>query len=273
MVFASCAPVRKTRFELTRCSLAETGRSAHTGSMELKGKTALVTGASRGLGFAIADLLARRGVNLIVVSRHADELARAKTALASRTQVVAVVGDVSEDAEEIVAAAIERFGGVDVLINNASELGPSPMPTVADLPWQAMERILRVNVTAPMHLTQLVLPTMRARGEGTILNISSDAGVNAYPGWGGYGASKAALEHLSRVLAAELADNDPGTRVLVVDPGDMDTQMHRDAEPGVDLSHLPKPELVAPAVVALLEAKTVSGGRFEAQSLLTQAVS
>jgi NAD(P)-dependent dehydrogenase (short-subunit alcohol dehydrogenase family) len=238
--------------------------------MEFNGKTALVTGASRGLGFAVAGLLARRGLNLIITARNADDLARAKTALEKRTQVVAVAGDVSEDAEDIIAAGIKRFGGIDILINNASEIGPSPMPELANLPWQAMERILRVNVTAPMHLTQLALPTMCARGGGTILNISSDAGVNAYPGWGGYGASKAALEHLSRVLAAELAGK--GIRVIVVDPGDMDTQMHRDAEPGVDLSHLPKPESVAPAIVSLLEDEAVTGGRFEAQSLVTEAV-
>jgi NAD(P)-dependent dehydrogenase (short-subunit alcohol dehydrogenase family) len=233
--------------------------------MQKKTETVLVTGGSRGLGFALARLLAERGSNLVIAARHADELDRARRALEKHTAVVAVAGDVSEDAERIAAAGLERFGGIDVLVNNASELGPSPMPPVADLPWQVMERILRVNVTAPMHLTQLVLPSMRTRGRGTILNISSDAGVNAYPGWGGYGASKAALEHLSRVLAAELGGS--GIRVLLVDPGDMDTQMHHDAEPGVDLSHLPKPEQVAPALVELIDDASVTGGRFEAQAL------
>jgi short-subunit dehydrogenase len=115
---------------------------------------------------------------------------------------------------------------------------------------------------------QLILPGMRARNAGTIVNISSDAGVNAYPGWGGYGASKAALEHVSRVLAAELEGS--AIRVLTIDPGDMDTQMHRDAEPGVDLSHLAKPEAVAPAIITLIEDDAIAGGRHEAQALLAE---
>jgi NAD(P)-dependent dehydrogenase (short-subunit alcohol dehydrogenase family) len=142
------------------------------------------------------------------------------------------------------------------------------MPSLADLPWQAFERIVRVNVTAPLHLTQLVLPGMIERGGGTIVAISSDAGVNAYPGWGGYGASKAALEHLARTFAAELADTN--VRVIAIDPGDMDTHMHRLAEPGVDLSHLAKPEAVAPAIVDLIRDDGVRGGRFEAQALLAK---
>jgi len=234
--------------------------------MNINGKTALVTGASRGLGFALAGLLARRGANLVIASRHPDELEAAKRSLEKHGSVVAIAADVSENAEDVVAAGLARFKSIDILINNASELGPSPMPPLADLPWQAMERILRVNVTAPLHLTQLVLPGMRSQGAGTIVNISSDAGVNAYPGWGGYGASKAALEHMSRVLAAELEGS--GIRILTIDPGDMDTQMHRDAEPGVDLSHLAKPEAVAPAIVTLIEDAAIAGGRHEAQALL-----
>lgn len=237
--------------------------------MNINGKTALVTGASRGLGLAVADALALRGANLIITARHRDALEDARRSLKLRTNVVAVAADVSEDAEEIVAAGLARFGRIDIIVNNASELGPSPMPALADLSWQAMERILRVNVTAPLHLVQLVLSGMRARNEGTIVNITSDAGVNAYPGWGGYGASKAALEHLSRTLAAELADSD--IRVLLVDPGDMNTQMHREAEPGVDLSHLAQPERVAPAILALIEDDAVTGGRHEAQALLAEA--
>jgi len=236
--------------------------------MDIKGKTAIVTGASRGLGFATAELLARRGANLVVAARHGDELESAALWLRLHTDVVTVAADVSEDAEGVVTAALDRFGRVDILINNASELGPSPMPRLATLPWQAMERILRVNVTAALHLTQLVLPGMLERGHGTIVNVSSDAGVNAYPGWGGYGASKAALEHLSRTLTAELDGS--GIRVLTVDPGDMDTHMHRDAEPGVDLSHLAKPETVAPVLVALLE-DDAAAGRYELQSLLAAA--
>jgi len=245
-------------------------RARHTRSMDFKGKTALVTGASRGLGFAVADLLARAGANLVIAAREQEPLERARAILAERAEVVAVAADVSGDAEGIVVAAMRRFGRIDILIHNASELGPSPMPKLSDLPWQELERILRVNVTAPLHLTQLVLPGMIARRSGTIVAISSDAGVNAYPGWGGYGASKAALEHLARTFAAEL-DDDSGIRVLVIDPGDMDTRMHRFAEPGVDLSHLAKPESVAPAIVGLIGDDGVRGGRFEAQALLAQA--
>ena len=237
--------------------------------MEFKGKTALITGASRGLGFAVADLLARAGANLVIAAREREPLEQARALLAEQTDVVAIAADVSEDAEAIVEAGTRRFGPIDIAVHNASELGPSPMPSLADLPWQALERILRVNVMAPLHLTQLVLPGMIARGGGTIVAISSDAGVNAYPGWGGYGASKAALEHLARTFAVEL--NDANIRVLVIDPGDMDTQMHREAEPGVDLSHLAKPEAVAPALLALLEDESASG-RYELQSLLAAAL-
>jgi short-subunit dehydrogenase len=140
---------------------------------------------------------------------------------------------------------------VDVLINNASELGPLPMPKLEEYPWDALLRVFKVNAVAPLHLAQLVLPQMKARGEGLIVNISSDAATNAYPGWGGYGASKAALEHLSRTLAVELEGT--GVRVEVVDPGEMATQMHRDAIGGGDVSHLPAPESVAPRIVALIE--------------------
>jgi len=204
----------------------------------------LITGASKGLGRAVARVAARDKHNLIINARSEDELRDAERELASMTQVLAVPGDVSDIAEDIAALAISRFGPVDVLVNNASELGPSPMPQVLDHSWQSLERVFRVNVVAPIHLIQLVRPR-------TIINITSDAGVNAYRGWGGYGASKAALEHISRVLAAEVEGS--GVRVFVVDPGDMNTEMHRLAEPGIDLSHLPRPEDVAPAIVDLFD--------------------
>lgn len=237
--------------------------------MDFNGKTALVTGASRGLGFELSDLLAQRGANLVIAARSKSAIDAAAARFSRRTNVVAIAADVSEDAEAIVRAGLERFGVIDILINNASELGPSPMPPLATLPWQSMERILHVNVTAALHLTQLVLPSMRSAGAGTIVNVSSDAGVNAYPGWGGYGASKAALEHLSRTFAAELEGT--GIRVIVVDPGDMNTQMHRDAEPGVDLSHLAEPRIAAAAILSLIDDETIESGRFEAKSL-TDAV-
>ncbi len=201
----------------------------------------VITGASKGLGLALARLFARRG-NRLVINARGEELREAERQLAQWTEVVAVRGDVSEIAEEIAEAALTRFGRVDVLINNASELGPSPMPLLMDHSWQSLERIFRVNVIAPIHLIQLLRPR-------TIVNITSDAAKNAYPHWGGYGASKAALEHASRILAAELLD----VRVLVIDPGDMNTEMHRLAEPDVDLSHLPLPEDVAPRIVERID--------------------
>jgi NAD(P)-dependent dehydrogenase (short-subunit alcohol dehydrogenase family) len=220
------------------------GVRAHRDDM----KTALITGASQGLGRATAELLAKRGYALVLNARRAEPL----EALARELGALAVPGDVSEIAEELAARALERFGRVDVLINNASELGPLPMPRLEDYPWDALLHVLRVNAVAPLHLAQLLLPQMKARGSGTILNITSDAGVNAYPGWGGYGASKAALEHLSRTLAAELEGT--GIRVVAIDPGDMNTEMHRLAVGGGDLSHLPLPQQVAPTIVQWAEA-------------------
>jgi NAD(P)-dependent dehydrogenase (short-subunit alcohol dehydrogenase family) len=234
--------------------------------MNLKGKTALVTGASRGLGYELSALLAKRGANLVIAARDETSLKAAAADFSRDGDVLAIAADISEDAETIVGAGLDRFGTIDILVNNASELGPSPMPPLASLPWQSLERILKVNLTAALHLTQLVLPSMLRAGTGTIVNISSDAGVNAYPGWGGYGASKAALEHLSRTLTAELEES--GIRVIVVDPGDMNTQMHRDAEPGVDLSNLSHPGPVAAAVVSLIDDESIRSGRFEAQNLI-----
>jgi NAD(P)-dependent dehydrogenase (short-subunit alcohol dehydrogenase family) len=234
-------------------------------------QVAIITGASRGLGLEVARLYARRGMRLVLTARGAEPLQRAADELSLATQVLAMPGDVAdpEHAARLVAAALERFGRIDILINNASELGPSPMPELERLPIEAFEDVLRVNVVAPLRLTQLVLPGMRARGSGLIVNVTSDAGVQAYSTWGGYGASKAALEHLSRVLAAELEGS--GVRMLVVDPGDMDTAMHRAAEPGVDLSHLPGPAAVAPAFVQILHQDTPFA-RLEAQRLVAIAV-
>src|SRR5262249_55335043 len=150
----------------------------------------VITGASKGLGLALARLFARRGDRLVINARG-QELRQAERELSKLTEVVAVPGDVSEIAEEIARVALGQFGRVDLLINNASELGPSPMPALIDHEWQSLERIFRVNVIAPIHLIQLLRPQ-------TIVNVTSDAAVNAYAHWGGYGASKAALEHVSR---------------------------------------------------------------------------
>jgi NAD(P)-dependent dehydrogenase (short-subunit alcohol dehydrogenase family) len=231
---------------------------------------AIITGASRGLGLEVARALAERGMRLVLVARHSEPLRAAATETGRHTEVEAIEADVAVDAERIIEAAIRRFGRVDVLVNNASELGPSPMPALGDYDWRELERVLRVNVLAPLHLLQLVLPGMRARRHGVIINVTSDAGVEAYPGWGGYGASKAALEHVSRTLAAELEGTE--VRVYVVDPGDMDTEMHRLAEPGVDLSHLPKPSASAPAFVRLIERETAPFARVQAQSYATAGI-
>jgi NAD(P)-dependent dehydrogenase (short-subunit alcohol dehydrogenase family) len=237
--------------------------------MKLQDSVALITGASKGLGLEIARLYAERGARLVIAARGSEALQKAAAELRRKTEVVTLAADVSQEAERLVEAGLDRFGQIDVLVNNASDLGPSPMPALDSLPWQEMERILRVNVTAPLHLTQLVLPQMRRRRTGVIINVTSDAGIETYAGWGGYGASKAALEHMSRVLAAELEGS--GVRVYVVDPGDMNTEMHRQAEPGVDLSGLPRPELSAPAFVHLVEEEKAAFGRYQAQAMGTKA--
>ena len=237
--------------------------------MKLEGRVALITGASRGLGLEIARLYARRGAKLVLTARGADALEAVTEELSELTDVAALAGDVADrsHAERLVRLGEERFGRIDVLVNNASLLGPSPMPALEAYRLDVLDDVLRANAVAPLHLAQLVLPGMRARGEGVILHVTSDAGVEAYPGWGGYGASKAALEHLSRVLAAELEGEGSPIRVYVVDPGDMNTQMHREAEPGVDLSDLPEPSASAPAFVRLVEEETAPSGRFVARSM------
>jgi NAD(P)-dependent dehydrogenase (short-subunit alcohol dehydrogenase family) len=233
--------------------------------MQLHGRTAIVTGASRGLGRAIARAFAARGANLVLSARGVEDLEHTAEELSARTEVLALALDVSQEAERLVEAAERRFGGVDVLVNNASELGPTPLLRLEDLEWRAFEHILRVNVLAPHHLAQLVLPGMRERGEGVVINVSSDAAVEAYQTWGGYGASKAALDHLTRTLAAELEGS--GVRVYSVDPGNMNTAMYRAAEPDDDHDALPDPEGSAPAFVRLVEETTEPYARVEAQDL------
>jgi NAD(P)-dependent dehydrogenase (short-subunit alcohol dehydrogenase family) len=237
--------------------------------MESQQQVALITGASRGLGLEVARLFARRGVSLILTARGEPALSTAADELREITDVVALAGDIadSDHAANLIRLGYDRFGRIDVLVNNASSIGLSPMPVLEEYPLDALAEVFRVNVLAPLHLIQLVLPAMRERGTGLIINLTSDAAVQAYPTWGGYGASKAALEQLSRVLAEELAGS--GIRVYTVDPGDMNTQMHREAEPGVDLSHLPGPEAPAPAILRLVEDETAPSGRFEALQLVT----
>ncbi|SET52531.1 SDR family NAD(P)-dependent oxidoreductase [Geodermatophilus poikilotrophus] len=224
--------------------------------------TALVTGASRGLGVALAEALNRRGWRLVVDGRDPDRLAAGVAALPRPDLVTAVAGDVADPAHRAALAATVP-GRLDLLVNNASELGPTPLPRLADLPPAALERVLAVNTVAPLALVQAVLPALE-RARGVVLDVSSDAAVEAYEGWGGYGASKAALDRLSAVLAVE----HPALRVYAVDPGDMATDMHRAADP--DATGLPEPAAVAPALLRLVDGDLPSG-RYRAAELAVPA--
>jgi NAD(P)-dependent dehydrogenase (short-subunit alcohol dehydrogenase family) len=225
---------------------------------------ALITGASRGLGRAAAHALARRGWSLIVDARRADDLADAMRGLAD---VVALPGDVTDPGHRAgLAAAVGSAGGLDVLVNNASRLGPSPQPLLRDYPLDELGRVYESNVVAPLALIQLRTAPLAAAA-GTIVNVSSDAAVEAYPGWGGYGSSKAALDQLTAVLAAE----EPSLRCYAFDPGDMRTDMHQQAFPGEDISDRPEPETVVPALLRLIDERPPSG-RYRASDLAVPAV-
>lgn len=229
-------------------------------------RTALITGASRGLGLALARALATRGWKLILDARGADGLAAVATELGESTEITAIAGDVSDPAHrKALAVAARAAGGLDALINNASILGPSPQPALLDYPLDILAHVFQVNVLAPLALLQAVAGTLRA--DARIINVTSDAGVEAYPGWGGYGSSKAALEQLSAVLAAE----NPQWQVYWVDPGDMRTQMHQDAFPGEDIGDRPLPEVSVPGFLALLEG-SFPAGRYQAQALVREAI-
>jgi NAD(P)-dependent dehydrogenase (short-subunit alcohol dehydrogenase family) len=214
--------------------------------------TALITGASRGLGRALARSLAADGWRLVLDARTAADLEAVAAALAP-AEVVARTGDVTDAGHrrELAAAAGDRL---DLLVLNASTLGPSPLPPLARYDLGALREVLETNTVAPLALTQLLLPALRA-ARGRVLAVSSDAAVGAYEGWGGYGASKAALDQLANVLGAE----EPDLRVYAVDPGDMRTAMHQDAYPGEDISDRPEPETVVPALRRLLAADLPSG--------------
>jgi len=224
---------------------------------------AFITGASQGLGLALAHALAERGWQLVLDARGAEPLARAAAGLAGGPHH-AVPGDVTDPAHraDLVATA-DTLGGADLLVNNASTLGRSPLPSLADLDSATYARILEVNVVAPLALTAALLPRLRERG-GRVVNISSDAGVEAYESWGGYGSSKAALDHASRVLAAE----ESRIRVYAVDPGDMRTAMHQDAFPGEDIGDRPEPATVVPALLALISGDRPSG-RYRAADIVS----
>lgn len=227
---------------------------------------AIVTGASRGLGLALAGELSRQGWRLVLDARHREPLDDAVRSLADPSSVVAIAGDVTDARHrgELVAAGT-GLGGVDLLVNNASTLGVSPLQPLATLPVEALTDVFSTNVLAPLALVQALLPQLDRRS-GRVVNISSDAAVEAYEGWGGYGASKAALDQAGAVLATE----QPGLRVYAFDPGDMRTQMHQDAYPGEDISDRPAPETVVPALMRLVRGDLPSG-RYRAADLSESA--
>lgn len=209
----------------------------------------LITGAGRGLGLALARALLASGWRVVVDARRAGHLA------AALPGAVVVPGDVTDPAHrDALSSAVGGLGRLDLLVNNASGLGPSPLPRLADVPLAAVRRVYETNVLAPLALTQAFLPLLRA-SRGAVLNISSDAAVGAYQGWGAYGSSKAALDQLTAVLAVE----EPGLAVYSVDPGDMRTEMHQAAFPGQDISDRPAPETVVPALLRLIAARPPSG--------------
>jgi NAD(P)-dependent dehydrogenase (short-subunit alcohol dehydrogenase family) len=227
--------------------------------------TAVVTGGSRGLGFALADALAATGYTLIIDARDGSALRAAAAELTAKHsgRVVAVPGDIADPAhrQRLVAAASAE-GGASLLVNNAGTLGASPLPALADYPIDELRASFEVNVVAPIALTQLLLPDLREHG-GCVLAVTSDAAADAYAGWGGYGAAKAALEQAFNVLAAE----EPAVRVYRVDPGDLRTQMHQQAFPGEDISDRPLPDTVAPAFIRLITERMPSG-RYRAAELM-----
>jgi NAD(P)-dependent dehydrogenase (short-subunit alcohol dehydrogenase family) len=225
-------------------------------------KVALITGASRGLGAALARTLAQRGWALVLDARGAQALEAVVSELGASPAVVAVAGDVTDPAHRAALVdAVERWGRLDLLVNNASTLGASPQPRLADWSLDGLRAVYETNAVAPLALVQATLPLLRASG-GSVLGVTSDAAVEGYEGWGAYGSSKAALEQLSRVLAAE----EPGVRVWWVDPGDMRTQMHQEAFPGEDISDRPLPEASVPGLVALALGDAPSG-RYQASAV------
>ncbi|HYJ06063.1 MAG TPA: SDR family oxidoreductase [Chthoniobacterales bacterium] len=238
---------------------------------KVRGKNILITGASQGLGRELALRFAREGAAaLSLVARHADALGRVRDELckiAPDTRVVSIEADVSKpkDIERLIATTLDAFGGrLDVLVNNASTIGPSPMPYLLDYPLEDFRNVLDTNLIGPFLITKGTLPAMIENG-GSIINVSSDAGSTGYPGWGAYGISKFGVEGMSQTWASELEDTE--VRVNWVDPGNMNTAMHRAAEPEEDPSQWTNPGEVTDVFVFLAsdESKGVTGKRFQAQ--------
>jgi len=237
--------------------------------MTLQGKTALITGASRGLGAALASALAGAGVKVVGVARGKDALVAAMRAAG---EAHALVGDVADKREihRIAGAAAALVGPIDLVVHNASSLGPLPMPLLADTECEQLSEVLETNLLGPFRLTRALVGNMVLRGGGLVVNVSSDAAVNGYARWGSYGVSKAALDQLGRVWAAELEGT--GVDVLTLDPGEMDTQMHADAMPDADRAALARPSTVAARIVRLLQrGRYRSGERLDAAQLAERA--
>jgi NAD(P)-dependent dehydrogenase (short-subunit alcohol dehydrogenase family) len=242
--------------------------------MVIAGSTAVVTGGGRGLGAALGRQLARGGARVVLVARTADEVeAVARGIHEAGGEAHALAADVgrADDAARIAGAAAALLGPIDLLVHGASTLGPVPLRLLLDTPDRELEAALAVNVLGPFRLTKAVAGAMALRGRGLVVHVTSDASVNAYPTWGAYGVSKAALDHLARIWAVELEER--GVRFLSVDPGEMDTRMHAEALPGADRSALAAPEAVARRLVALLgRAETIpSGSRVELAALAEAA--
>lgn len=230
---------------------------------ETSSRVALVTGASRGFGLATARALAEQGWALVIDARGAEALAEAERELAGLGSVTAVGGDVTQPVHrEELMAAVADLGRLDLLINNASFLGPSPQPPLAAYPLDVLRDVYEANLVAPLALIQAALPLLR-EVKGVVVNITSDAAIEGYAGWGGYGSAKAALSQMSNVLAAE----EPDIAVYWFDPGDMNTQMHQEAFPGEDISDRPAPETSIPPLLDLLQRRPPSG-HYQASRLL-----
>jgi NAD(P)-dependent dehydrogenase (short-subunit alcohol dehydrogenase family) len=228
---------------------------------------AIVTGASRGFGRALTAALLDRGWTVVADARRAADLDATEKALNS-PRLIAIPGDVTDPAHRaaLVVAAIDA-GPLQLLVNNASRLGPSPQPALADYLAADLRAVYNANVFAPLSLIQAALPALTAN-RGVVVNLTSDAAVETYEGWGGYGSSKAALDHLSAILGAE----NPTVGVYAFDPGDMRTEMHQAAFPGEDISHRPEPESVVPALLRLLDTRPPAG-RYRANDLLAVGAS
>jgi NAD(P)-dependent dehydrogenase (short-subunit alcohol dehydrogenase family) len=249
--------------------MADTQRMAETG--RTRTRVALVTGASRGLGETLARVLAARGFDLVLGARGAAQLDALANELRSQgTRVRTYAGDLADErTREGLVQEAAALGGIDLLVNNASELGG--LSPIADVTAERLERLWRINVIAPVALTRLALPLLSPR-RGTIVNVSSDAAIGAYAGWGAYGSTKAALDLISRTLAAEVKDR--GVTVITVDPGDMRTRMHQEAFPDEDISDRPLPDVTIPfwdwlldrLDVSTTDRTSINGERFQAQA-------